>query len=73
MKMPRSEVERVRQYYHALTEIIHADQHDYFVKPNGIACVKIREQRVPRPSTPRLKVALERELQLVSAWLRLNE
>jgi hypothetical protein len=73
MKIPRSEVERVRQYYQALTEIIHADYHDYFVEPNGIACVNMRQQRVPRPSTPRLKVALERELQLVSAWLSLHK
>lgn len=74
MQEIRSKYDRMRQYYDALSEAVKAEEHDYFVEPTATVCVGIRfiELRVPRPSSPRLKIALERELQQVSTWLQMN-
>jgi len=73
MQQIRSEYQRMQSYYNALSEAYHAETHDMFVEPtvtvvNGVG--KMRQCHVERPTSPRLKLSIERELNRVSAWLK---
>lgn len=64
----------MQAYYNALSELRDANSHDYFVEPfaSNTVGVRLRELRLNRPATPRLNVAIERELNQVAAWLKTN-
>ncbi|HMA79023.1 MAG TPA: hypothetical protein VKP88_07925 [Candidatus Paceibacterota bacterium] len=64
----------MQSYYNALSEAYHCDTHDMFVEPTVTVVdgpyMVAHGCHVERPTSPRLKLSIERELNRVSAWLK---
>ena len=72
MRETRTKYDRMRSYYDSLIVTSQQDEHDMFIESFATVAWKAKDNKLKRPATPRLNIALEQEINRVSAWLKSN-